>query len=399
MHIGQLTDEQRIEYGRMFRYAFDSAKNNYKEIQFPEPDMPADWLHGISDETGLLCAATVIDFTFHIRDRKMKGGGIACLTTRPEQRNRRLIRRLMDHIFQHLRSQQVAVAVGYPFKFSYWEAFGFRLADENVLYQWEITSIIPKPVEGRHIREALAITPDIRAVYDECAGRHNFIACRSDFQWKWIAEADSFKFVCYDAEDRPTGYVLLSFMKNEPLLWPAIIHDPGRTFYVREAFWRDSVTRQAILNLLWSHRDQRRYAAWSLPVNFNLIDHLDNPRVLARTVRPNAMIRLVDAPLALRSISYPLANFRLVIRIHDATCQWNEGTFAVMSEQDTVTVVPAPAAEPDLACSVGELGQLLAGFRTAAELHDGDKAMIRPGVAPLLADLFPPRCNYLRDFF
>ena len=171
------------------------------------------------------------------------------------------------------------------------------------------------------------------------------------------------------------------------------------TIFVNEIFWLDQKTKRALLNFLWSHRDHRKYAAFTLPVDEPVVDFLIEPRIEMRVVRPNAMLRVIDVITVLEKIGYPLPNFKVSIQIIDELCPWNNGCFSVSAVRNKVSVKKIKSGKADLVLNIEDFSQLVTGFRTIHQLLEFGSATIKPKKEDLIGQLFAPCTNFLRDFF
>jgi predicted acetyltransferase len=166
-------------------------------------------------------------------------------------------------------------------------------------------------------------------------------------------------------------------------------------------FYLDSTAKQTMYNFLRSHRDQFQFCAGTFPKQENIIDILETPRIMYRTIIPNSQLRIVNVKTVLETINYPINNFSLKIRIRDEQCPWNNGDFDLSSENGTVKVVYGEESDgiADLESDIGHFSQLLAGFRTINNLLEFNFIKINIDKKELLQMLFPLTNNYFREFF
>jgi len=395
--IRQLRKKELPEYGKLMRYAFDSTQNNYENIKYPELEMPDDWFYGIFQKKQLVCGATLIDYKIKLRGSTVKMGGVAGVTTRPEFRNKGLVRKIMDQLFLSMYEQDVSVSMLYPFKFSYWEMFGYRLSDESILYQFSLENIRKMNISGRYFIESSKINNDIKSVYSTVTDRFNLMPLRKQFQWNWKKNY-GFPFICYNDRHKPTGYLFLNYLKEELFPFPTYIKERGLTILIPELFWLDQKTKKAIFSFLWTHRDQREYAAFSVPTDENVTDLLVEPRIETRVTRPNAMFRVINVQQLLEKIVYPLEKYQFTLRIHEL-CPWNVGCFRIVTNNGKVEVEKVNRKNADLELDIGTFSQLVAGFRTLNDLTTLGLVTANRSKTELLSSLFPRCSNFVRDFF
>jgi predicted acetyltransferase len=110
-----------------------------------------------------------------------------------------------------------------------------------------------------------------------------------------------------------------------------------------------------------------RVRAWSRPVDEPLVHLLQEPRRLGATLRDNLWVRPVDVAGALGARRYS-GDGRIVLEVTDGFCPWNEGRYAVESN-DGQANVSATSAEPDLMCTVNEIGATYLGGTSFRQLH------------------------------
>lgn len=111
-----------------------------------------------------------------------------------------------------------------------------------------------------------------------------------------------------------------------------------------------------------------RVEAWSRPLDEPLLHLVREPRRLHARMIDNLWVRLVDLEGALRARRYA-TDGRLVVRIADAFCPWNEGRFELEVSNGNATVARNPGATADLACTVNEIGAVYLGGTTFRQLR------------------------------
>lgn len=397
MIIRKLKEEDRNTYRKLMRYAFSTNINSYEKMEWPKDSVPIENIYGAFENEEMVAGSAILPIPTKIRGKVFKMWGIAGVATKPEHRNNRAIRKIFDKKFQDMKEAEVAVSVLYPFKFFFYEQLGYYLADESVFYQFKISDI--KKVKTPYtMREVYEITDDIKGVYEKASEKFDYIAKREKICWKRKTNLN-YKFVCYN-NNKPVGYILLHFpnMNSEVLIK---LEDRSKSMYVEEMFYLDSTAKQTMYNFLRSHRDQFQFCAGTFPKQENIIDILETPRIMYRTIVPNSQLRIIDVKTVLETINYPINNFSLKIRIRDEQCPWNNGDFHLTSENGIIKVVfeEKTTSSVDLESDIGHFSQLLAGFRTVNHLLEFNFIKINTEKRELLQMLFPLTNNYFREFF
>jgi len=130
-----------------------------------------------------------------------------------------------------------------------------------------------------------------------------------------------------------------------------------------------------------------RVKAWSRPPDEPLLHLLQEPRLLQLTARDGLWLRPVDVRSALAARGYAGAG-RIVLRVHDRFCAWNEGRFALDAELDGATCSETDE-EPDLSCSINTLGAVYLGGSSFRQLWRANQvAEDRPGALSRADALF-----------
>jgi predicted acetyltransferase len=393
MEIRKLTEDDRETRTKLMIYAFQTSRNTYDKLELDKD--PLDWYYGAFDEDTMVATVGAVPFDMRMRSRDFKMDGVMGVATKPEYRNRGIVREIMVIMFKNMYDNKIPISVLYPFKFSFYEMLGYKLVDEHVFYQFRISDIIYRKTDY-HMKEVVRINDDIRKVYDKVVSKFDYIAKRPIIDYWRVHFKENYKFICYNG-DQPVGYVIMRFSKPlEPRL-----KSPEKTIQIREVFWLDQAARQTIFNFLWSHRDQRKYIAGAFPADENIIDLLKTPRIVRRTIIGNSLLRIIDAKAILENLEYPLSNFTLTFHIHDKYCPWNNGYFTIDSKDRKITVEFNESSEKviDIQIDISFFAQLVAGFRTISDLLEFGFIKVNNENLEVLQKLFPKTNNYLHDFF
>ncbi|MHA2181839.1 MAG: GNAT family N-acetyltransferase [Promethearchaeota archaeon] len=394
--IRKLTEKDREVYRKLMRYAFETIKNNYEDLKWPSDKIPIDWHYGAFDGEQLVAGTGIIPFEIRMRSQDFKMHGVGGVASKPEYRNRGIIREIMVKMYKDMHDNHIPLSVLYPFKLSFYEMLGYKLVDEHFAYEFKISDIIFKKTDYQ-MKEVERINDDIRSVYDQAISNFDYIAKRPEIQYFRGLYKNNYKFICYN-KDQPVGYVIIIFTKIGEERW---LKHPEKTIVIQETFWLDQTAKQTIFNFLWSHRDQRKYIGGIFSKNENIIDLLRTPRIKSRHIFDNSLLRIIDVKTVLENLDYPLDDFSISFHISDKFCPWNNGFFTLTSKSKEIHVEYNESSEKavDIKINIDYLAQLLAGFRTAKDLLDFGFISVSDNKIGLLQDLFPLTNNYLHDFF
>jgi predicted acetyltransferase len=397
--IRKLAEEQRIPYKMLMRYAFDTSQNTYANLEGPSDKIPIDWFYGAFDGGILAAGIQYIPYEIRMRSQDFKMYGIAGVATKPEYRNRGIVRDIMLKMFQDMYENHIPISVLFPFKIAFYERLGYKLVNELVYYHFKISDIKYQETDY-NMKEVDRINYDIRSVYDKAILKFDYIAKRPEIDYwrrhyKW-----NYKFICYNG-DQPVGYVLIFFPNKNATGAEGRLQHPERTIVIREAFWLDQTAKQTIFNFLWAHRDQREYIAGPFPVNEIIIDLLKTPRMLERRIIDNSLLRIIDVKAVLENFTYQVDNFSISFKISDEFCPWNNGIFTLASKDKKINVEfdETSTISTDIEIDISYFAQLVVGFRTAKELLEFGFVSINQEKLDLLQQLFPKSNNFFFDFF
>ena len=201
----------------------------------------------------------------------------------------------------------------------------------------------------------------IREVYDRVRRRRpGMLALSGSWSdWRWFERprdegSKPFHVIHRDREGRPDGYVVYT-VKHE---WP----DTVAALQVE--------IRELIAETPDSYADLWRYVldidlvagvdAFNRPADEPLLWLVSEPRRLRMRMGDALWIRLVDVPGALPLRGYAVPD-RVVFDVQDRFCPWNEGRFELVVEPDGSSRCGSTDGDPDLACSVNDLGAVFLG--------------------------------------
>lgn len=399
MEIRQLTATDRESFARLVRYADEPEKNSYEEV-VPEDLDTAPWLQDMSEVYGwfdnniLVSAAAFFESSIIIRNVEFLMAGVWGVCTAPHYRNQRLIRKLMQKILEEMLAKKIPFSILYPFKFSFYEKYGYKIVDEIHRYQIRIDEIISRSVPNRSVREVSGLD-DMKKVYDRIAGeKYNYMVKRAEEDWRRRInpKKPGYHFVCYDDQDEPRGYLLLRFQEKGD----DDIEKSEQTIYLPEIFWTDRETRQALFNFLKAHRDHRKYVLFS-SADPDILSYVRNQRITQNAVFAGSMARIVDAKSVLEAFNYS-EEISFTLQIRDSYCEWNDKAFTFNVEDGQATLEET-SQTPDVTVDIGALTQMIVGYRSASRLFESWEIEGSPKMLSILDRLFPTQNSFIRDFF
>ena len=400
MELRQLTDDDREAFARLARYAFEPTKNTYED-SVPEDFELTPWLddmsqiYGIFEGETLVSASAFFTSALVVRKKEFPMGGVWGVATSPHYRNQGLTRKMFNKILQEMHSNGVLTSVLYPFKFSFYEKFGYKLVNEHHRYQIEIRDIIFRSVKDRSVREVFELDHLKKAYAKVVAScKYNYMVKRTKADWrrKINPKKPGYFFVCYDEEDSPCGYVIVRFEEKGATDY----EKSEETIYLAEIFWLDRNTKQALFNFLRAHLDHRKYILFS-SADPNIMSFVRDAYIKECKVLAGSMARLVDVQSVLEAFDYS-QDTNFVLQVGDETCAWNDKTYQFTVEQGEARLEETKE-KADVIIDIGPLSQMVFGYRTASQLYESWDINCSTEMLTILDRLFTVQTNFLRDFF
>jgi predicted acetyltransferase len=403
MKIRRLTPDDRESFARLMHYAFEPTNNTYDNVVPEDYELSKPYLkdvnqaYGVFDEELLVAICCYFSSNVIIRSKEFPMSGIWGVATSPHYRRQGLIKKLFNKIFPLMKEDGIIISILYPFKFSFYEQLGYRLANINHRYHIETEQFKFRPVDSRIIKEVTELD-DIKQVYSNIASRkYNYMIQRTEEDWnrRINAKRPGYFFVCYDESQNPCGYLIAHFMEHAPPSEESVDKSEN-TIYLSEFFWKDRETKQALINFLKLHTDHRKYVVFST-AETSILGYLKEARIKANEVFPGSMIRIIDIKSVLESFGY-CEDLECVLQVIDTTCEWNNKSYSFITKNGKASL-DETTSSPDITIDIGPLSQMVVGFRTATQLYDtweitGSKKFLNK-----LDNLFPPQVNFFRDFF
>ena len=100
MEIRKLTETDREACQKISRYAFETSKNTYDDLKYPNKKTPMDFYYGAFEDSKLFACVGVLPFDIKLRGKDFRMGGVMGVATKPEYRNQGIIRELMIRWFK-----------------------------------------------------------------------------------------------------------------------------------------------------------------------------------------------------------------------------------------------------------------------------------------------------------
>jgi predicted acetyltransferase len=390
--IRTITEDEFVTYARAIELAFASVPTD-EEIARERSMAELDRSYAAFDGSRIVGAASVFTMPMTVPGGETTIGYVTGVGVVPTHRRRGINTALMRRVLEDARDRGEALAVLYASEGGIYGRFGYGLATTNLSI--DVENARTAFVRGVEPAGTVRIAEKDEAL-DAIVAAHDRM--RLDRPGMTAMNRVRFEYTVLHAhgpeKEQPTFFALLEDgsgvegyaiyrVKHE---WegsgPASVVEvldlqaPGAGAYA--ALWRFVFDVDLI----------RRTTAWARPADEPLLAMVQEPRRLNATVRDGLWVRLVDVAGALAARRYA-APGRLVLEVDDAFCPWNAGRHALEVDADGAAAVERTDADPDVRCSVNEVGATYlgaAGFRHLRRAGRVDE--LRPGTLRTADALF-----------
>ncbi len=358
-------------------------------------EVTAEHFHPVAaiDDDKIVGGSAMISFEITVPGpRHAAAGGVTATGVTATHRRRGLLRRMMQHMFDHALQRGEPLAMLSASEGSIYGRFGFSPA--TLRTRWEIerqqaqlmpASPAPGDLELTDAATARAAWPAVHEMVRRT--RVGELSPQPD-QWDGLSDAPQ-------GTAGPLRYLLhrddrgeIDGVANFRLPWFPAIEDAG-TLVVEALQATTPEAYRAMWQLLLDFDLTRKVVTVGRPGDEPLRWMLQNPRAMRITRQSdNLWVRLLDVPRALEARTYSFPG-SLVFGIEsDPMCPDNEGTWRLEGGPDGATCTRV-RARPDLVLDIQALGSLYLGGASASLLTTAGRIReCQPGAGSRLAGMF-----------
>lgn len=365
------------------------------------PTTPVDWLRSrieldrslaAFDAGGMVGTAGIHSFEMTVPGAlPVRCAGVTQVSVLPTHRRQGILRALMRRQLDDIRERGEPLAALYASQAPIYGRFGYGIAT------WQTSVVLPRgrsalrvpPADRLRVRlvERAEATAAAARLHDAVAATRPGAIRRDARHWddRFVdlpdqrGGASELNHAVVAGEGGVEGLVSYRLRRNP-------MHSNG-TVRVRDLL---ATTGEASL-ALWRYCTgidlSHRLTAENRPLDEPVRLALRDPRALAVTVRDGVWLRLVDVTAALRARRYAGPG-RLVLRVHDAFCPWNEGCHRLEVGEDGVAECVLAEGAPDLELDAGDLASAYLGASSFAGLAAAGLATGPPAALALADRLF-----------
>ena len=339
----------------------------------------AQWTLGAYADGALQATATSAPFVLGLEGSPVRMGAVTSVACMPEYRRRGLVAELLRETLKRSRDLGEPLSGLWTPHPGLYRRYGWEICTEANYHSFEPKHVAlspgPKP-GGRIERRAIDDWRLADGVYKQWTARRNSVALRDERRWRSILDfSPDAGFFLYRAESgEAEGYARMRTRQESGV----------SNLHVNELVALSGEAYRALLGLVLSH-DLVSKAYWWTAGDEPVLDIIANPEQVKRERQYGLLLRVVDVAEAFANRpSY--GEGRLVVRLIDETCAWNDGTWEISSIGSHLSAERCDD-EPMLTLDARAIAQLYNGYRSATNLARAGRIQVHHARALAVADI------------
>ncbi|OKP96394.1 enhanced intracellular survival protein Eis [Paenibacillus sp. P46E] len=390
MEIRPLKSEEFEASLSLSEYAFKYKVTGEERVETKLKFKPERVWGAFEDEV-LGAQLTLLPLQVYIQGRAVPMGGIAGVSTWPENRRQGLVAKLLSHTLQTMNEAGQTLSFLHPFLIPFYRKFGWEVYCEYKKYSIPVDKFPRKTeIQGTVKRDSAGLDT-IEELYSRFAAEYNGTLQRDTDWWKRsVLDDQTHHCVFYSKLGDPEGYVLYKIINNELI--------------IDEFIYLNEVAHQGLWTFLANHDSMITGASLKQVPSDDILPYLlPDPRIPQENY-PYFMGRIVNAQRFVENFTFrPITNRESrTLYIDDEHAPWNNGLWLWTVSEDgaaTLSRVEGEKASADLNCTIGTLTVLLLGYKRPGELARYGQLKANPAGLEWLEKVIPQAKTALFDFF
>ncbi|MBW4084697.1 enhanced intracellular survival protein Eis [Paenibacillus sp. S150] len=390
MEIRQLYAEEFEASLSLSEYAFKykitgedraEAKQNFK------PEI----LWGAFEDGVLGAQLTLLPLQVYIQGKAQSMGGIAGVSTWPENRRQGLVSKLLSHTLQTMNESGQSLSFLHPFLIPFYRKFGWEVYCEYKKYSIPVDKFPRKTEVQGSVKRDSAGLETLEGVYSLFAAQYNGTLRRDQEWWKSrVLDEETHHCVFYSELGEPEGYVLYKIINNE--------------LVIDEFIYLSELARRGLWTFLSNHDSMITGASLKRVPSDDILPYLlPDPRISQENF-PYFMARIVNARTFVENFTFRSRNSleSRTLYIEDLQAPWNNGLWQWSVTEDGTAALNRLDGEKstaDLSCTIGTFTVLLLGYKRPGELARYGQLIANPAELNWLEEIIPQGKTALFDFF
>lgn len=369
-----------------FQYKVSDADRAEQKLKF-KPER----VWGIFENGELGAQLTLLPLQLYVQGRAFPMGGIAGVSTWPENRRQGLVAKLLTQTLQTMNETGQVLSCLHPFLIPFYRKFGWEVYCEYKNYTIPVTKFPHKTEIQGTVKRDQAELEVLERLYSRFAALYNGTLARDRDWWKSsVLDKNVHQCVFYAESGEPEGYVLYK-IENKELVIDEFVH-------------MNENARQALWTFLANHDSMVTGASLKMVPSDDILPFLlPDPRIQQENY-PYFMARIVNAKAFVESFSYQhqTVSRSYTLSLEDEHAPWNNGVWEwTVNEAGAASLVQTETAagQADLSCSIGTLTALMLGYKRPEELVRHGRLAGTQEAAQWLERIMPKAKTALFDFF
>jgi predicted acetyltransferase len=394
MEIRKIREEEKHLTIELRRYSFGTwTDEKISDIELA--DIIPENTIGIFDQGKLMSMVRIYELKQNLRGTMKDAGGVASIGTYPQARHRGYVSALMKECFNIMRDKQVGLSILMPFKDSFYERYGYTIANSKLMVKTPIKSLS----HYQHILKANEWVYDLIRAKDGKLLYLNFIkGIAPDIHGYCIFEGIT------DGEwlkANRDGLIVTVKHQGELLAlakYNKKSYSEGNEIIVNDMFWKSFQARDRLFSYFSQHIDQVAYITLPVPLGVNISGWIKDTMEGLKVEMPGNpwMVRVCDFEKAVSGITCPISGVDVNILVKDPHCEWNNGLFKLTGDGNMLNVRRIESGSADVTVHAKGLSAMVYGTLPLEDIvHRGWMLIETPTVKPVLAEVFPQKPIYL----
>ncbi|MGY5865922.1 MAG: GNAT family N-acetyltransferase [Candidatus Thorarchaeota archaeon] len=317
-----------------------------------------------------------------IRGKSVPFSAVWGVATLPQHRRKGLIRKLFVKSFKSMREKDLSLSILAPFYKTYYERFGYSLAENRVKHEFPRTLF--RLVKGdKRITSRELSDPSEAKIAQEMEKSMSRFGSRN-FHVISVLERmiKGNHFHIFERDSKPVGIVKFNFNKLKG--------DEFDLDVLATAYTTDDVF-PSIAELVGHYAVNATTVRWycdpQVPVSYYK-DDLQNWNTVDWS---GMMMRVVDIEMYCAAISVPSSAMEsITVQLEDEMCPWNEGIFKLVPNAGSLEVERLDDnVEPEVSLDALRLSEVIGGLTPPLLLRSLGKLDCSADVARKLEAIFP----------
>lgn len=327
-----------------------------------------------SQIAAMICLKSPIEN--RIRGANLSFGGIGDVSTLPDHRRERLIRKIFEKVFGYMNETDIVYSALGPFSYPFYEKFGYAHAEQKVTYEFP----------GTQIKKMRGDSSIVMREYREVDAEHVLEVQRSmaRFGSRMFLPAEKLSGghpYVLEQMGKVVGFVRFSFKRFG--------NDEVKMIISHTFFTHDEVI-PAIVDLVYRFGSQVKTIVWTVDPEILLEYVLKEPGQAKRTRRGYKMVRVVKFKEFCQQIKVPLfAVEPVILQLNDENCAWNNGIFKLTPVSGRLEIYESDQT-PEITMNALQLSHTIGGLMTANRLRRMGGLNCSISASERFTHIFPP---------